>query len=456
MLLKTYPTAAQVQNNVGWLPLHMACGMKASPDIIEMLVEAFPEGVNIKNSEGNFPSDYLESEDSISPRVRPSFPSLPPIPEPPLPPYIDMMDTVNRPNYERKSQQTIFNDTNTGLLELCEEAYKRKDIASYNNVQKWLFRHENNHWLLEKAANNKNDYNVTPLHYLSGANPPSYLVETMLQLAPDTLKFRDADGKLPLHWACSNKTSRDVIRKLLKAYPDAAKLQNYDNGYTPLHDACRSGASINVVRMILEECTEAAQVQSIDGSLPLHIACEVEAFSDVLNLLIDHFPGSIKEINNEGMRPVDLVQDTNLKNVFVATLPKSYRNDRKNKNKIFIENKTGRQIMLVYRQALPPTFWKGFGASVGVDIFAVGGKAKKEERQHSTIHKQSRQLIQPNDKQAFMVREACKGINFDFLSQDDETKGWALNYFVKKGRTQELVGQPEQLKKQSFKATLKG
>lgn len=208
--------------------------------------------------------------------------------------------------------------------------------------------------------------------------------------------------------------------------------------------------------MLLDECSDAAQVQSNDGNLPLHIACEVEATSDVLHLLIDHFPGSINERNADGKRPEDLVKNANLKNVFVAVLPKPYRHERKNKNKIFIENKTGRQIMLVYRQALPPTFWKGFGASVGVEVFALGGHAKKEERQHSTIHKQSRQLLQPNnDKQAFMVHEACKGINFHFLSQDDETKGWGLNYFIKKGRTQELVGQPGELKKQSIKEARK-
>lgn len=226
MLLKAYTTAAHAQNNRGWLPLHIACGMKASLDIVEMLVEAFPDGVHSKNNEGNLPSDYIDSEDNISPQVPPLFPSLPPIREPLLPPYIDNIGTLNSPNDGRKTQQNKINDTYTGLLELCEEAYERKDVASNNKLQKWMLRHENNHSLLEQAANNTDIWNVTPLHYLSGANPPSYLVETMLKIAPDTLTFRDANGRFPLHWACSNKASRDIIRKLLKAYPDATKLQN--------------------------------------------------------------------------------------------------------------------------------------------------------------------------------------------------------------------------------------
>ncbi len=105
MLLKAYTTAAHAQNNRGWLPLHIACGMKASLDIVEMLVEAFPDGVHSKNNEGNLPSDYIDSEDNISPQVPPLFPSLPPIREPLLPPYIDNIGTLNSPNDGGKSQQ---------------------------------------------------------------------------------------------------------------------------------------------------------------------------------------------------------------------------------------------------------------------------------------------------------------------------------------------------------------
>jgi ankyrin repeat protein len=91
---------------------------------------------------------------------------------------------------------------------------------------------KNNKDLLIKAANYKNKYNYTSLHYLLMNKPPSDLVKRLLQLAPNTIKVQDYDGVLPIHIALRNKASDDVITMLFQAYPEASEIQNKNGEFS--------------------------------------------------------------------------------------------------------------------------------------------------------------------------------------------------------------------------------
>jgi ankyrin repeat protein len=165
-----------------------------------------------------------------------------------------------------------FHETYKTLLDLCEDAYQKKDHESFSIIQTWLDRQKIDKNLLERAAYYKNSDKVTPLHYLAGSNPPLSLLDDILNPAPDVVTLQDANGKLPLHWACCNNVSCNVIRNLLKKYPKAAEVQDYV-GCTPLHYGCHYGDSIDAIKVLLKETNEAAKIPNDEGDFPLHISC---------------------------------------------------------------------------------------------------------------------------------------------------------------------------------------
>lgn len=102
--------------------------------------------------------------------------------------------------------------------------------------------------------------------------------------------------------------------------------------------------------------------------------------------------------------------------------------------------------MLVYRQSLASKRWQGFGATLKFFLWSSGINSGREEQTYTANNNESSQLVvQPNEKQTFLIQITCEGIYFDFLFRDDETKGWALNYFIMKCHVQEWIGQPVKL-----------
>ena len=49
--------------------------------------------------------------------------------------------------------------------------------------------------------------------------PPLYIVELLVAAYPEAIEEQDKVGRLPLHTACSNKASLEVIEYLLELYP---------------------------------------------------------------------------------------------------------------------------------------------------------------------------------------------------------------------------------------------
>ena len=66
-------------------------------------------------------------------------------------------------------------EKSTELCNLCNRILG--DEGSFDDVQEWLDNHKDNEGLLIKAANYRDVFNFTPLHYLVWAEPPSELVK---------------------------------------------------------------------------------------------------------------------------------------------------------------------------------------------------------------------------------------------------------------------------------------
>ena len=86
-------------------------------------------------------------------------------------------------------------------------------------------------------------------------------------------------GYLPLHYAVCKGAKKEVIEKLVELYPDACRVSDEETKYTPLHCAALTGRS-DVMKLLLKTYPEAAAMRNgwkmcktcRDGKIPLDIA----------------------------------------------------------------------------------------------------------------------------------------------------------------------------------------
>jgi len=184
-----------------------------------------------------------------------------------------------------------------GLIAILE-----RDSATLVEIKQWLIEHKGDSDLLGRAANQRGDNDRTVLWYLVGLNPTIALVKRILQLAPDTIKLRcSTDSPLPLHAAIEAQASYGVIKLLLNAYPEAARVQDAFLKL-PLHLALKSKNNFSIIKILLEVYPEGVKVEDNIGSLPLHYA--VWSSFDVVKLLLDTYPEGVKVRGKEGNLPL--------------------------------------------------------------------------------------------------------------------------------------------------------
>jgi len=117
-----------------------------------------------------------------------------------------------------------------------------------------------------------------------------------------------------LHHACSRRCPHaDVIDSLLSAYPEAL-VKTDDRGWTPLHQACRFKAPKEVVRLLLRAYPElgkraACMRTNCEGRSALWLALRYDAPTGVVDLLLQADPGAVLDEDKEGGSPLTLVWD---------------------------------------------------------------------------------------------------------------------------------------------------
>ena len=149
----------------------------------------------------------------------------------------------------------------------------------------------------------------TQLHHAAKNMVPSSIIKALLVAYPEAAKVRDVDGDLPLQKAAaaSEKISLDSFNAILEAYPEAAKeADNY--GQLPLHRACMNKTSLFVCEALIKVFPGALETASNHtANMPLHDALEHHASQDVSIALLDaHLPAT-KHANKRNLLPLSSV-----------------------------------------------------------------------------------------------------------------------------------------------------
>jgi len=108
--------------------------------------------------------------------------------------------------------------------------------------------------------------------------------EESVQQQKQTLRVYLPIGKLTL----------DHFRSLLQSFDGNLMHQQDDTGAVPFHVACRTDAPVEVLELLLQEYPGAVRIADNRGSLPMHVACSADAPSRaVLQLLLDRSPTAL-------------------------------------------------------------------------------------------------------------------------------------------------------------------
>eukprot|EP00934_Nitzschia_sp_Nitz4_P001488 Nitzschia sp. Nitz4//scaffold82_size85912//47961//50114//NITZ4_005144-RA/size85912-processed-gene-0.34-mRNA-1//-1//CDS//3329558844//1488//frame0 len=110
------------------------------------------------------------------------------------------------------------------------------------------------------------------LHDACKYGAPLYLVEALVQGNRKALQKKGCMGYLPVHYACANGCSEDVISFLVKECPDSVTVPEKADNMLPIHLACKAGVSEKGILALLAPFPESALIPDAFGRTPLNFA----------------------------------------------------------------------------------------------------------------------------------------------------------------------------------------
>ena len=257
-LLEYFPDAARqtspehLPNTIGeggCLPLHWACHNScATPNIIQLLIDAAPDSIHSLSNEGSMPLHNLCSVPSSS----------------------------------------IFGVDKTAAMQIAAMQILKMLIEKYPEA----VRHPNNKGNL-------------PIHYASQWKSPEFC-RVLIEAYPGSERITNANSVLPLHYACLTG-SLATVEYLYKLYPDSIN-HAATNGYYPIHFAIRGTTKRNnpataakIVQFLLD-CDPDVELQKHGGMCLLQFACEmnythynIEEAIQIIKILFDAHPEAIED-----------------------------------------------------------------------------------------------------------------------------------------------------------------
>ena len=319
LLIKEYPLAVQLTTQGatteedpvqgiydGYLPLHLACRNRMGLEIIQTLVEAYPESVSIPTSRlGVLPFHIacaVRSELPILQYLAGLFPKA-----------IQTVD--HRGCYPLHHTSFQSPNANAWLFSEYPEAISHQDNIGMLPIHLLLAAQlkEESKAVLDrmiseypKSLEVPTDRGFLALHYAVAfeSSEREEVILKLLQAYPQAASHSSKEGKLPLHALCASYNPKDtVVEAILEAYPASIQTANI-KGQIPLHTACAAAQKLPFIKKLVELFPSAISVATTNGRLPLHVACEYRCDLDVIQYLADLSPDALTTESECGRFPL--------------------------------------------------------------------------------------------------------------------------------------------------------
>jgi hypothetical protein len=355
-----------------FLPVHIACLFRSSPEVIELLIKCYPEGLELKNKWGMLPIHIVCSNLSLEP---------PNITAGKLADHFTTKDFLNNLYSESMDEDKwemtrvvemlvascpqCVNMPSDNIewytpLEYATRNLPRDDDASREEIMKLLKKKNqvsvggiscDGHSISSSLSDSKasSDIKAFPI-----SNCPllySYISTKQWERSKDRVAKSSEEAscwvvdtdypRLPIHLACSFADApRDLIQALLDAYPEGCMAKE-GSGSNPLHLACKNGLQLETITTLLEKYPKVTRIKDEIGRLPLHLSCAIGAELSVVKVLMDAYPAScsMKDYNGHtALTYVDYCTDDDaVKDDFTA-LFEQYEDKLKRREKVEVED----------------------------------------------------------------------------------------------------------------------
>lgn len=274
-ILSRYPDEASTtkESRLEESPLHAACQVpNVSVDIIRLLLAHCPELAVRKTKEGKTALHVAAANSTASDQV------------------IALLIQVNK---EALWTQEFKNSS----LPLHYACAFRAPLATIEV----LIKH------FKDAVTLFDKQDRAPLHLAILYKCDQDVIGKLLEDYPDAIRLPDGKGRLPLHLALIASNTDDIINFLLQRYPAAVEIEAPDGVRVkkkPIHYAIRQKASAGVVNLLLRASYDQRVDVSICGDSLLHSALEFSSSMEIVQAIISTQPQAVHELNADGKLPI--------------------------------------------------------------------------------------------------------------------------------------------------------
>jgi len=305
MLIETYDEGPQMKDDQGMLPIHLACRNGASKGVVLTLLRAFPESLYVMDRKRRSLQDLINNSSSANKEA-----------------VLQAMKQFEKDLTSSKSgNSTTSNNTGSPsktanssnktqqqhrATQINEVDYENRTLLFRYILKKdWkavakraaAFPEEAATWIVTKGFNG--NLRFLPLHKACVLQPPEHAVTALLEAYPDAASCRDQDGWIPAHCACFYGASETIVNSLMTCYPGGAQSKD-EEGRLPLHYACLKGAAQGVVDVLLAIYAKGALVKDDEGRLPVHHACSKGAPEAIIDALLKAGPKCAQSKDDQG------------------------------------------------------------------------------------------------------------------------------------------------------------
>jgi ankyrin repeat protein len=229
LLIEAYPNALTLKNQYGFAPIHCVCrAHQPRLGIVKALLEACPSSSLLKTNSGETPIHLVSRNRGASVSILYLF-------------------TRVLQNAETSIGPQVF---------ATADAVKLKGGSSNQTSA-----------IMNKIGN-------TPLYDACFQGRPFEHIETLLLAHPDWISIRNAGGSTALQMLCRNGRIDDRLISLFFRIGGVQAFSVLDASHsTPLHSAIREDAKVDVIKCLIRANPDALRSKTIYGDTPLHLAC---------------------------------------------------------------------------------------------------------------------------------------------------------------------------------------
>jgi ankyrin repeat protein len=280
------PDSVITPTSTGRLPLHLACQRTESLELVEYLLDCFPDACHYRDDEGKFPLDHaLEVTD----------------------PNASIVELL----VKQHSVLLTYQDENgcLPLQRLLKKVGTSRRSARYDKVVQVLLQGFEGSLRLQDGEGN------TPLMLACTSGNPLGLIYALLRQWPEQITSSTApsifdnehfNGELIHSSLASESISLHKVELWIQRYPDIV-LSRDGHGRLPLHYAVASTSdeALEIVQhMLVNNKQQQLDTADNDGLLPIHVAAACGSCnSDILQLLIQEHPDGLLKADKDGRLP---------------------------------------------------------------------------------------------------------------------------------------------------------